>query len=143
MIIENLLDVTILDGNGDPFDERKRYFNRYQSKIPHTLTLNGLFIKHIKTVGGYISDRPAVHIHVTYPNYAGGKTRRHDSHFEAEYIKEGMYGFHQLIPVDKGIKLDFEYGDNRSYMGAVLKKLAEDSAMEGNQQKMRKGVTNG
>ena len=39
MLIDDLNKVTLLDGNGNPFDLKVKYFNRYQSTIPHDLDI--------------------------------------------------------------------------------------------------------
>ena len=127
MYLTDLSGLILLDGNGDPFDETRRYFNRYQSTLEHDLRIKEVFVKHIKTVGGFPCDRPAVRCEFIYPNYAGGKTRKHIGHFEADFIEKGVYGFPQMIPIDKGITLDFEYGNSNSYANAVQKKRQEAS----------------
>lgn len=118
---------TVLDGNGDPLEDGVRYFNRYQSKVPHDLTLTCIRLKDFKTIGGFVKSKPVVDFVV---NYANGGT--HHSQFESQFITEGVYAFHQLIPVSKGIKLDFEYCNTNSMIAAYKKKLGiPDSAKNG------------
>ena len=59
---------TVLDGNGDPLEDGVRYFNRYQSKVPHDLTLTCIRLKDFKTVGGFVKPKPVVDFVVNYAN---------------------------------------------------------------------------
>lgn len=116
MIIEDLSKITILDGNGEAFDRKRRYFNRYQSTLPHKLRVVTVAVKHKKTVGGYMFDRPVVRCDI---NYGGSKVR---GTFEADFIEEGVFGFPQLIPIETGITLNFDYGETTAYAKAVKKR---------------------
>ncbi len=113
MIIDDLNNVTLLDGNGSTFDIGVKYFNRYQSTIPHDLNITGISVKHKKTVGGLIFDRPVAHCKINYSGQIASCT------FEADFIEEGVFGFPQFIPVETGITLKFEYGKSGEYATAV------------------------
>ena len=113
MLIDSLDNVTLLDGNGNPFDLKVKYFNRYQSTIPHDLSITRISVKHKKTVGGFYFDRPVARCKMNYSGYRTTGT------FEADFIDEGVFGFPQFIPVDSGITLRFEYGMSNAYSNAV------------------------
>ena len=113
MIIDKLSDVVLLDGNGKLFNWTGNYFNRFQSTIPHMLRILCVAVKHNKTIGGYIYDRPVVQCSITYGTWTNRCT------FEAEFIEQGIFGFPQMIPVETGITLNFDYGYSDSYAKAV------------------------
>jgi len=113
MIIDSLDNVTILDGNGNPFDLKVKYFNRYQSTIPHDLSITKISVKHKKTVGGFNFDRPVARCKMNYSGQILSCT------FEADFIDEGVFGFPQFIPVESGITLKFDYGKIGAYVTAV------------------------
>lgn len=113
MLIENISDIALLDGNGNAFNQTEKYFNRYQSTIAHDLHVKDVRIKHKKTIGGFWFDRPVAYCSVSY----GGKIM--SVQFEADFIADNVFGFPQLIPVATGITLEFEYGDSRAYANAV------------------------
>ena len=117
MRLESLEGLVLLDGNGDPFDENRTYFNRYQPSLSHHMDIRRLYVKHNKTVGGFPVDRPAVHVRIHYHL----SKNCHNTSFEADFIDEGVYGFDQLIPLDTGITLDFEYCKRGAYADAVIK----------------------
>lgn len=114
---------TILDGNGDPIVDGVRYFNRYQSTLPHKLVLLCFRLKKFYTVGGFVHEKPVVDFMMQYGN---GNSFR--SFFESQFIAEGIYAFDQLIPVNEGIKLNFEYCNNKSMIAAYKKKLGIDDS---------------
>lgn len=123
MIIDSLDNVTILDGNGNPFDPKIKYFNRYQSTIPHDLSIMGISVKHMKTFGGLIFDRPVARCKMNYSGYRTTCT------FEADFIEDGIFGFPQFIPIETGITLEFNYGESNAYSNAVknLMKIKDKS----------------
>jgi len=123
MIIDSLDNVTILDGNGNPFDLKVKYFNRYQSTIPHDLSITGISVKHMKTFGGLIFDRPVAHCKMNYSKHRTTCT------FEADFIEDGIFGFPQFIPIETGIVLEFNYGESSAYSNAVknLMKIKDKS----------------
>ena len=114
---------TILDGNGNPIEDGVRYFNRYQSTLPHTLVLRCFRLKKFKSFGGFVSEKPVVDYKVQYAN---GNSYR--AYFESTFIAKGIYAFDQLIPVNEGIKLNFEYSNNNSMIAAYKKKLGIDDS---------------
>jgi len=114
---------TILDGNGNPIEDGVRYFNRYQSTLPHTLVLQCFRLKKFYTVGGFVHEKPVVDFMMQYGN---GNSFR--SYFESTFIDKGIYAFDQLIPVNEGIKLNFEYCNNKSMIAAYKKKLGIDDS---------------
>lgn len=131
MIIDDLNNVTLLDGNGSLFDIGVKYFNRYQSTIPHDLTITGISVKHKKTVGGFYFDRPVACCKM---HYSGHRTT---CTFEADFIDEGVFGFPQFIPVETGITLKFEYGKSGEYATAV-KNLMSSNKKEKSDKKENK-----
>lgn len=123
MIIDDLTKVTLLDGNGNPFGLKVKYFNRYQSTIPHDINITGISVKHKKTVGGFNFDRPVARCKI---NYSGHRTT---CTFEADFIEEGVFGFPQFIPVESGITLHFDYDESGAYATAI-KNLMSDNKNE-------------
>lgn len=123
MLIDDLTRVTLFDGNGNPFDLKVKYFNRYQSTIPHNLSITGISVKHKKTVGGFIFDRPVARCKINYSGQIASCT------FEADFIEEGVFGFPQFIPVETGITLKFDYDKSGAYATAV-KNLMLDNKKE-------------
>lgn len=113
MLIDDLSKVTLLDGNGNSFDRKVKYFNRYQSTIPHSLHIIEIAVKHKKTIGGFIFDRPVARCKINYSGQIVSCT------FEADFIEEGVFGFPQFIPVESGITLKFDYGTSGAYATAV------------------------
>ena len=83
------------------------------STIPHDLSITGISVKHKKTFGGFIFDRPVARCKM---NYSGHRTT---GTFEADFIEEGVFGFPQFIPVESGITLKFDYGTSGAYAIAV------------------------
>ena len=129
MLIDDLSKVTLLDGNGNPFDQKVKYFNRYQSTIPHDINITGISVKHKKTIGGFIFDRPVARCKI---NYSGQKVR---GTFESDFIEEGVFGFSQFIPVESGITLKFDYGKSGAYATAVKNLMANAKKENENKQK--------
>lgn len=123
-------EYTILDGNGDPIEEGVQYFNRYQSTIPHSLTDLNFTLKKFKTVGGFISYKPIVYFNSVYSKGKG------QGYFSSTRITDGIYAFDQLIPVSKGITLNFEYCNTNSMIEAYKKKLGLDKQPEPEQKKI-------
>ena len=129
MLIDDLNKVTLLDGNGNPFDLKVKYFNRYQSTIPHDLSITKISVKHKKTVGGFNFDRPVARCKINYSGQIVNGT------FEADFIEDGVFGFPQFIPVDSGITLKFDYGTSGAYATAVKNLMANAKKENGNRQK--------
>ena len=123
MLIDDLSKVILLDGNGNPFDRKVKCFNRYQSTIPHDLSITRISVKHKKTVGGFIFDRPVARCKINYSGQIASCT------FEADFIEDGVFGFSQFIPVESGITLEFDYGTSGAYAIAV-KNLMSDHKKE-------------
>lgn len=120
-IFSDLSGLTILDGNGDPFDIKKEYFNRYQSTVPHRLKIVKLRAKDYKTLGGFVYTRPVADCKFSY--IENGGTKVSISIMDAEFINDGVYGFDSLIPRETGITLNFNYGDSHAYSQAVREKM--------------------
>lgn len=115
----DICDYKIYDGNGKPFDRSRRYFNRYQSTLRHDLEVRSIKPCKYKTCGGFVNYRIVAYCSFKYYG-EDGRITRHSGQFEGEYIAKNIYGFPQLIPVDEGITLDFEYCKTGSYRNAVL-----------------------
>lgn len=109
----------ILDGNGDPLDESRTFFNRWQRSIRNHITVNRVAMRWGKTCGGYPYCRPHAYVTIRY-----GTSTRH-SQFVADWIKDGVYGFNQLIPEDCGMQFYVPGGSEceREYRRQVLEKL--------------------
>lgn len=115
----NICDYKIYDGNGKPFDRWRRYFNRYQSTLRHDIEVRSIKPCKYKTVGSFVNYRLVAYCSFKYYGEDGHITRN-SGRFEGKYIAKNIYGFPQLIPVDEGITLDFEYCKTGSYRNAVL-----------------------
>lgn len=115
----NISDYKIYDGNGKPFDPRRRYFNRYQSTLRHDLEVRSIKPCKYKTCGGLVNYHPVAYCSFKYYG-DDGRITRHSGRFEGEYIAKNIHGFPQLIPVDEGITLDFKYCQSGAYRDAVL-----------------------
>ena len=126
-------EYTIIDGNGDPIEECVRYFNRYQSTLPHILTSLNFRLKTFRTVGGFHYTKPVVYF---IAKYLSGK--RCSGMFESTCIDKGVYAFDQLIPKEKGITISFEYCNTNSMIAAYKKKLGLDKQPEPEQKKISK-----
>jgi hypothetical protein len=119
MSSDNISDYKIYDGNGRPFDWSRRYFNRYQSTMRHDLEVRSIKPCRYKTCGGFVNYHPVAYCSFKYYG-EDGRITRNSGRFEGEYIAKNVYGFPQLIPVNEGITLDFEYCKTGSYRNAVL-----------------------
>ena len=115
----NICDYNIYDGNGEPFDWSRRYFNRYQSTLRHDLKVRFIKPCRYKTIGGFVNYRPVAYCSFKYYR-EDGSIVRNNGRFDGEFIAKNIYGFPHLIPVDKGITLDFEYCKSGAYRNAVL-----------------------